>query len=164
MDKLNFVNHDGSIPRCWSRSYCIWPSSESVHEVILLCLPFKILKTLLVKGIVGSDFWEAPKANCCFHRIGHELFRRYKAYKHSDDRLTELVLRTERSWLKTTTQLELLERIKDELEPRLVDSFDSSLTRPEIKLRFARSEIETPTDSDSSKMTLDRISFSLTKL
>ena len=134
-----------------------------MHEVSLLYLPFKILEELQVKGIVGSGFWEAPKANCFFHRIGHELFRRYKAYKHSDDRLTELVLRTERSWLKTTTQLELLERIKDDLDPRLVDSFDASLTRLEIKLRFARSEIETLTDSDSSKMTLDRITLSMTK-
>ena len=56
-----------------------------------------------------------------------------------------------------------MERIKDDLDPRLVDSFDASLTRLEIKLRFARSEIETLTDGDSSNMTLDRISFSLTK-
>lgn len=47
MDRLNFVNHDGGIPRSRSRCYCIWASSESVHEVSLLRLPFK------VKDIVG---------------------------------------------------------------------------------------------------------------
>ena len=52
MDGLNFVNHDGGIPRCRSRCYCVWASSESVHEVSLLCLPFKILEEVGVKGIV----------------------------------------------------------------------------------------------------------------
>ena len=105
-----------------------------------------------------------PKANHTAHRIGHELFQRYKAYKHSNDRLTELVLRVERSWLKTATQLELLDKIREELDPKLVDSFDASLSRLQIRLRFARSEIEALTRSDSSTMTLNRISFNLTKL
>lgn len=72
-------------------------------------------------------------------------------------------MRIERSWLKTATQLELLGKIRDELDPRLVEPFDASLARLEIKLRFARSEIETLTDSDSSKLTLNKISFNLTK-
>ena len=112
-----------------------------------------------------SRFWlrERPIANRLVHRTGHELFQRYKAYKYSDDRLTELVLRTEGSWLKTTMQLELLDRIKDDLDPRLVGFFDASLTRLETKLRFARSEIETLTDDDSSRTALNRISFNLTK-
>ena len=56
-----------------------------------------------------------------------------------------------------------MDRIRDDLDPRLVDSFDASLARLETKLRFARSEIETLTDSDSSRLTLNSISLNLTK-
>ena len=106
---------------------------------------------------------DQESSNRPVHRTGHELFRRYKAYKHSDDRLAELVLRTEGSWLKTTMQLELLDKIKDDLDPRLIGFFDASIARLETKLRFARSEIETLTDNDSSKITWNRMSFNLTK-
>lgn len=73
-------------------------------------------------------------------------------------------MRTEISWLKTATQLELLDKIRDQLDPSLVDFFDASLARLEIKLAVARSEIETLTDCDSSKIALNRISFNLPKL
>lgn len=134
-----------------------------MREVGLFHLP-RIFQNFQVDSGRNARSQEVPKANHTCHRIGHELFQRYKAYKHSNDRLTELVLRVERSWLKTATQLELLDKIREELDPRLLDSFDASLARLETRLRFARSEIETFTLNDSSKMTLSKISFNLSKL
>ena len=104
-----------------------------------------------------------PWAN--FHalnlRIGYEIFQRYKSYKHSDDHLTELILQTEGSWLRTVTQLELLNKIRDDLNPRLVEFFDASLFRLETKLRAARSEISILTNSDSSNLTLTHLALRL---
>ena len=57
-----------------------------------------------------------------------------------------------------------MDKIRDELDPRLADSFDASLARLETRLRFARSEIEMFTHNESSKTTLNKISFNLTKL
>lgn len=60
-------------------------------------------------------------------------------------------------------QLELLDKIRDELEPRLVECFDAYVSRLETKLCSARIELEALIDDDTSNLSLDNLSFKLSR-
>jgi hypothetical protein len=71
-------------------------------------------------------------AELIYSRLGRGLVHRYQAYKQSEDRVGELILRTELIWFKTTEQFKILENIKDSLDLDLLQLFDQCLRRLEV--------------------------------
>lgn len=54
-----------------------------------------------------------------FDRVGELLINKYKAYKHANASINDLVLRIEAVWLKTTLQMSLLRELSPESSQRL---------------------------------------------
>ena len=99
-------------------------------------------------------------ANKLLHRTGRELFHRYKAYKHADARIADLILETEAAWLKSEIQLSFLLDIKEELPTGLVNCFIECLSTIEIKLTTARNELEQFIARKDSILPVTTLSFS----
>jgi len=71
------------------------------------------------------------------HRTGEQLVARYKAYKHANERLDDLILRIEGIWLRSTTQMSFVRKLPPSENLRLQTFQEECFRRLNVHLQTA---------------------------
>ncbi|KAL8969165.1 MAG: hypothetical protein Q9183_002123 [Haloplaca sp. 2 TL-2023] len=94
-------------------------------------------------------------------RVAHTFIKKIQAYRHADDRITELIIRIEGIWIKTETQVMALKTLGDRSSERLRRFHEQCLRRLSVKIFAATAEVEAYTDGKMEDVSLTNLSLNL---
>lgn len=92
-------------------------------------------------------------------RVAHAFVEKIRAYRHANDRISEVVVRVESIWVKTEVQVTALSNVQDRSNERLRQFHEECLRRLITKLCAADAEVETFLDTKNEDLDMTRLAI-----